>query len=235
MTGPSPDKVTIGFRAAARCELGSELHPMETVVVLPRAAPPPAVCFRCGAGAGLALVPCKLRTTPKDSAALDAAQAAGFVIGWLGPVADLVEVARVAHGTREATVGNPLCVSCAAAWRKAKVAEGLAGFGPFLVAVVAILVALVMPSVFLGGGWTRYAVIGVIALLVYVAKEIVPGIVERRMIVPSTCGAVAIDDAAVALSRVHPSAGAAVAAAARAQSTASAPPSRPPSTPSSFL
>lgn len=144
---------------------------METVVVLPRAAPPPALCFRCGAGAGLALVPCKLRTTPKDSAALDAAQAAGFVIGWLGPVADLVEVARVAHGTREATVGIPLCVSCAAAWRKAKAAEA----------------------------------------------------------------AVAIDDAAVALSRVHPSAGAAVAAAARAQSTPSAPPSRPPSTPSSFL
>ena len=123
---------------------------MEAVVVLPRTAPPPPLCFRCGAGAGLALVPCKLRTTPKDSAALDAAQAAGLVIGWLGPVADLVEVARVAHGTREATVGIPLCTACAAAWRNAKAAEGIAGFGPFIVVVFAILFALVTPRVFLG-------------------------------------------------------------------------------------
>lgn len=212
---------------------------MDAIVVMSRAVPPPAVCFKCGTDGGLALVACKFRTSPKDLPALDVAQAAGLVVGWLGPAVDLFEAARVAHQTREATVGIPLCPVCAPAWKKARTAETIAGFGPFIVVAVMCIGIALSPGVVLGGGIAKYVFIGVVALLVYIAKEVVPGLVDTRMVRLFTCSAVAIDDATIGLSRVHPRAGEAVSVAAQRNagphSTTSAPLSRPPSTPSSFL
>lgn len=171
----------------------------------------PAVCFKCGTIDGVGAVPRKLRTSPADVPALGVAQGLGLIVGWVGPLADLVELARVAHGTREATLAIPLCPGCASRWTRAERIATAAGFGPFLIAMLMIVVVLAVGRP-LAQGNAKYLTIAVVAALVYVAKETVPRRIDARLVLPATCGAVAIESGTVALTRVHPRAGEAVGA-----------------------
>ena len=176
-------------------------------VIVRRDAPPPALCFKCGTGEAVSLIPTHFYTMPDDDAAITAAEAAGVFVSAIGDAASIASFVKLLRDIREAVVPIALCATCAARWKSAKRAR-LVTFVPFAVAMASILVfAFTKNGPLFPEGSSRvavYAFAAVVASVLYGLVVGVPKLVERRVAEPATCGAVAIAPAWIALSRVHP-------------------------------
>jgi hypothetical protein len=180
---------------------------IRSFVIVRRDAPPPALCFKCGTGEGLSLVPTHFYTMPDDDAAMATAEAAGVFVSAIGDAANIASFVKLIRGIREAVVPLPLCGACASRWKSAKRARFVA-FAPFAVAIVLIFVfAFAKNGALFPEGSSRvalYAFAAVVSAVLYGLVVGVPKLVERRVAEPATCSAVAIAPAWIALSRVHP-------------------------------
>lgn len=176
-------------------------------IIVRRDALPPALCFKCGTDAGLALTPTHFYTTPDDDAALSAAEAAGNLVSVVGDAANVAGLVRLIRGTREAVVPIPLCAPCSARWRRAKRARLLA-YLPMAAAIFAILAfAFNQRGPLFPEGSSRVALYAFAAIgtaVMYGVAVWIPKLVERLVAERATCGAVAIAPSWIALSRVHP-------------------------------